>query len=106
MMKQAYFVEILRPADGSDTTKGGVSSRFTHGFLYRGAVPANHPDGYAALILDDEPVWLGTKSVPYICAHPAGQSGAQFGGNYVMGDSGFRKEVNEYPIPVHDRIGG
>lgn len=104
------MVTILRPADGSDCTNGGVTGRHIHAVLvdaegpfeptpdmpglrlvrrticgepYLHAVPVDGPEG------DDG---LGPRNV-----------GPMFGGSFITSSDSRFRAVNAYPIPVHDR---
>lgn len=100
------IVKVLRSATGGDCTNGGLSSKFAELVIVDPAV--------------DE-VFAATETRPalrlvrrtfgkreYIHAEPmsdvpAGCVGWMFGGNFVTSSDSRISEINQYPIPVHDR---
>lgn len=108
-------VEVLRPANGSDCTLDGVSSRFNR---LRLLIPNSLPEeakaigGRWTLVEDitpgDDLVVLRRKVVfgkVYYNVAPFGEKRwCMFGSNFVyLSGNGFR-DLTGYPIPIHDRI--
>lgn len=102
--QQGLSVDILRPADGSDCTNGGVSSRATSAILVGEGVPEIFSPRPGVPVLRLVIRWRGTPN-EYMHAEPveapAGKVGPMFGGNFIKtSDSRF---PSRYPIPIHDR---
>lgn len=97
-------VHVLRPADRSDCTLGGVSSKHAR-FILTGLGKDSEifePDAEnPELRLVKKAYSFGT----HYYAVPADKpDGGMFGGNYIdTSDSRF-KAVCGYPIPIHDRF--
>lgn len=94
-------VQVYRPADFPDCTRGGVSSR--HSKLYVPHLKGNHeapPEG-ERLVLS---VKAGVRNfVPFAIADSGRWS--MFGGNFVWSsDARFRDWYGDVPLPVHDRL--
>lgn len=99
-----YSVEVLRP--NYDCTNNGVSSRHDRMLLVvdEDDVPAE---------VNGTPTLVFVRRIicgePYMHAKPvsAGSAHTMMGGNFVYScDSRFRREISQYPIPIHDRIEG
>ena len=109
-------VEILRN-DLGDSTNGGVSSPKHSGKRILVVFDEAFTDGNFDLeecrgdprfvCLQIVRRWTGTENeylhVEPMFDQPEGMAGPSFGGNYVMGDSRFRR-IARYPLPVHDRF--
>lgn len=98
-------VHVLRPADGSDCTLDGVSSKHAR-FILTGL-------GTNSEIFEsdaDAPELRLVKKVysfgTYYHAAPVREDGqiGTFGGNYIDTSDGRFKAVCGYPIPIHDRF--
>jgi len=117
-MRKGMMVEIYKPADGSDCTNDGVTSKAKEALLVGDDIPQifSEREGVPVLrverraILDHCPgcgdnalgeKWDYISAVPVDLPegiHPAA------GGNFIYScDSRFRV-IFEYPIPVHDHI--
>jgi hypothetical protein len=104
---KGMLVFTLRAADG-EFTLNGVSSQHSTFLLVGPGVPEVHEDNGRYPVLHLVKRSLGGAK-PYLHAEPlerpVGKLGPMAGGNYIMtSDSRFRQEVNEYPVPVHDRF--
>lgn len=105
-MKKALSLEVFRTARLGDCTNNGISSQFHSVLLI-------HPEGYID-VADDGSNHLGlpvveieTKIGGYKCLKQVGDTRwLMFGGNFAYtSDSRFR-EINAYPLPIHDRYEG
>jgi hypothetical protein len=102
---KGILVHTLRSPIG-DCTNRGVSSRETTFLLVGPGVPEVFEPGSTPVLMLDR-VKLGEKE--YLIARPTDLDGEPIrgmaGGNYVWSSDGrFRRDVCEYPIPVHDRV--
>ena len=97
---KGMLVFTLRKA-GSDCTLDGVSSKHDAFVLTGPGVPkVFEPDEYAPeLVLDTTGGYLRAYPVD----EPTGLVGPMFGGNFITSSDSRMREVNAYPIPVHDR---
>lgn len=106
--EKGLTVDIYKPANGTDCTLDGVTSRAKYVLLLGVDGPTTIADNeryhkYPVLRVIEHPAVKG-----YMIAVPAGHEGPTtghyaFGSNFVYSsDSRFRK-VCAYPIPVHDR---
>lgn len=100
----------LRP-DGTpgrilDCTNGGVTSKFDQFVLVGPGIDPIFPATATRPALKIVRRTIGGK--PYVHAEPvtpcpSGSIGYMFGGNYVTCSDSRVREINAYPIPVHDR---
>lgn len=96
-----WSVRVFRDTLG-DCTNGGATSKAGSFILV--------PEGVA--FQSSEPILrLNRRMIggrEYLRAIPDGETRhVMFGGNFVWStDSRFRRQVSEYPIPVHDRVEG
>lgn len=104
--KAGMWVDILKPASGSDCTNGGVTSKAEHALLIGEGVAEvfGEKPGEPVLKLVKRMLW----GQPYYHAEPAETPkgvGWMFGGNFIhTSDGRFHDAVgHSYPIPVHDR---
>jgi len=112
------LVNILRNADGSDCTNGGISSRYTDAILL---VPDNMMgvDGPIELLggatevdsstLPENTFLLVRREIggmPYFHAAPyfLGKRHSCFGGNFLYYSGCGFCTISGYPIAIHDRI--
>ena len=101
--QRGLIVHVLRPAEGGDTTNGGVTSRFAQFVLIGDGLPEIfEPDArLPALRLVRRRI--GDRQADYAVPtdHPEGLAGPMFGGNFVhTSDGRFGRD----PLPVHDRF--
>lgn len=105
---KGLLVDVLRPANGSDFTNGGMSSRYTRAILAgEGVAAVFEPDETTPLLILVRRNLRSSRTagrVEYLHAEPADKPAGKwmmFGGNYITdSDSRF---PSDYPIPVHDR---
>jgi len=107
MPQKGLFVTVLKDANGSDCTNGGVTSKATRCILAGPGIEEifYETDEVPALKLVRRTI--GGK--PYLHAQPfapvpPNACGYMFGGNFIYCSDSRFSEINNYPIPVHDRI--
>jgi hypothetical protein len=111
MSNKGLTVDVLRSAKYGDSTNSGVTSKHSSFVVVDPAIAGifEPTKDMPALKLVKRTFGQSQESQTYIHAEPlepvpAGCVGYMFGGNFIYScDSRFR-EVNQYPIPVHDRI--
>jgi hypothetical protein len=92
---------VYRPADGRDSSNGGITSLHTSLTLIGDEIKADHNPN------EQCPAVKLMKNGSYVFAQPldpvpAGHVGYSFGGNFLhTSDSRF---PTRYAIPVHDRF--
>jgi hypothetical protein len=106
---KGLFVEVLRPASGYDCSINGITSKVNNILLIdeklRGGLYEPAPDViYLTLkrrnIFPGQPEYI--HAVPTINGEK--MTGGMFGGNFVTCSDTRIRELNAYPIPVHDRF--
>lgn len=111
------LITILKPADGSDCTNSGISSKHTHATLL---VPEGMKGAYEPIELLGgakeidfsslkgavfELVRRDILGIPYFHAKPLGEKRwCMFGGNYLAYSGNGFSSICQYPIAIHDRI--
>lgn len=105
---RSHWVDIYRHSN--DSTLGGVTS------IAKGARTALLVEpGWNGEIVDPTTIVLEivrrdlfNNGATYVSCRPRGEKRhTSFGGNFVhTSDSRFHRNVCDYPIAVHDRIGG
>ena len=127
-MRKGMHVEIYKPADGSDCTNHGVTSKATHALLVGPVIEIcakqtepGHRDCLdrierADLVIPE--IFSDRGDVPvlrvelrhngtYFAAVPADipeGTWTMFGGNFIYTSDSRLRAICPYPIPVHDRI--
>jgi hypothetical protein len=108
---KGLIVDVLRSAKYGDSTNGGVTSTHDSFVVVDSQIAGifEPTNDMPALKLVRRTFGQSQESQTYIHAEPLAPVpsncvGYMFGGNFIYScDSRFR-EVNQYPIPVHDRI--
>jgi hypothetical protein len=100
-------VEVLRSTKFGDSSNGGVSSRFNEFILVDPQIDEVFEATAKCPALKVVRRMFGKRE--YVHAEPltpvpAGCVGYMFGGNFVTSSDSRISEINQYPIPVHDRI--
>lgn len=104
---KGLLVNILK--SGTDCTNGGVTAKAEEAVLCGPGVPEifEASDDCPALLLQKKECLYGGDDIVY--AVPINKDprkvGWMMGGNFIWAsDSRFRRLINAYPIPVHDRL--
>lgn len=110
-------IDILKPADGSDCTNSGISSRFVkaHLLVPEGMIGQHEPIKLLGNAMDineselDENTFILIRRVifglPYFHAEPFNKQGyCMFGGNFLSYSGNGFHTICQYPVPIHDRI--
>lgn len=102
-MKRYLHVNVLSVVGFPDTTNNGVTHTHPNNLVVeceRGNLTEESVKQFGYVVLK-----LETKGNGYKCYVPANNSGKYFmaGGNFVYSSDSRFREINQYPVPVHDR---
>lgn len=104
MKVRALCVNVFRTNFG-DCTNNGISARFDQIYI-------EHPEGNEVIDLDEAPEnfcivrhkeLFGKVYIDVVPYHLKDRW-CMMGGNFVYSSDSRFRELNEYPIPIHDRI--
>lgn len=101
-------VDVLRCADGYDCTLSGITSKVSRILLIDEKLSGLYEPKKDEIYLTLKRRQLVSGQPEYIHAVPTlngvKMCGGMFGGNFVFCSDSRIRELNSYPIPVHDRF--
>lgn len=101
---KGMLVHVLRPADGSDCTNGGISSKYTEFIVVGDGVPELFEPSEktpALLLVRNRTYWACVRPLN-LTAEQRLRCGPMFGGNFVHTSDGRFNNGN--PVAIHDRF--